>query len=47
MDKSRVMVRKYGVKTNRSDIEMEPLPLSDEEDYDTLFDITASRSNLK
>lgn len=33
------MVQKYGVRANRSDIEMRPLPLDDEEDDDTVFEI--------
>lgn len=32
-------VRKYGVLTQRTDIEMLPLPLDDEEDDDTVFDV--------
>lgn len=33
------MVQKYGVRANRADIEMRPLPLDEEEDDDTLFEI--------
>lgn len=32
-------VRKYGVLTQRTDIEMLPLPLDDDEDDDTVFDV--------
>lgn len=32
-------VRKYGVVGRRSDMEMLPLPLAEEEDDDTLFDM--------
>nr|XP_022903902.1 membrane protein FAM174-like [Onthophagus taurus] len=34
-------VRKYGVLAQRSDIEMEPLHLDDDEDDDTVFDVGA------
>ncbi|GJQ80813.1 hypothetical protein Trydic_g9400 [Trypoxylus dichotomus] len=38
-------VRKYGVLTQRTDIEMLPLPLDDEEDDDTVFDVGNHVSN--
>lgn len=44
MNKSKIMLR-YGIRTHRSDIEMEPLPLSDDEEDETLFDLTASRTS--
>lgn len=44
-DKSRTKVRKYGIRTNRSDLEMEPLPLSDDDEDETVFDLTASRTS--
>lgn len=34
-----VMVQKYGIRTNRSDIEMRPLPLDEDDDDDTLFEV--------
>ncbi|XP_017776327.1 PREDICTED: uncharacterized protein LOC108562478 [Nicrophorus vespilloides] len=37
--KPPVMVKKYGILTNRSDVEMVPLPLSEDEDDDTIFEI--------
>ncbi|CAG9861352.1 unnamed protein product [Phyllotreta striolata] len=37
--KMNVMVRKYGVRTRRSDLEMRPLPLDDDEDDETVFDV--------
>ncbi|KAL1514374.1 hypothetical protein ABEB36_003642 [Hypothenemus hampei] len=45
LGRSQMVLRKYGVRTRRSDIEMEPLPLSDDNDDDeTLFDLSASRN---
>ncbi|XP_044740382.1 uncharacterized protein LOC123301615 [Chrysoperla carnea] len=32
-------VRKYGIKAKRGDLEMLPLPLAEDEDDDTLFDV--------
>lgn len=31
-------VRKYGIIGRRSDMEMQPLPLNEDDDDDTLFD---------
>ncbi|XP_050292796.1 membrane protein FAM174A-like [Anthonomus grandis grandis] len=42
-DKSHTIIRKYGVRTNRSDLEMEPLPLSDDDEDETVFDLSANR----
>ena len=39
------IVRKYGVVTERSDMEMLPLPLDDDEDDDTVFDMGSHRAN--
>ncbi|XP_030764796.1 uncharacterized protein LOC115889029 [Sitophilus oryzae] len=44
VDKRRVLVTKYGVRARRSDVEMVPLPLSDEDEDETVFDLTANRS---
>ncbi|CAG9766241.1 unnamed protein product [Ceutorhynchus assimilis] len=41
-DKSKIMVRKYGVRARRTDVEMEPLSLSDEEEDETVFDLAAN-----
>lgn len=38
-DTKPLAVRKYGVLTQRTDIEMLPLPLDDEDDDDTVFDV--------
>lgn len=35
-----VVVRKYGVRAKRTDLEMEPLPLDDDEDDETVFDVS-------
>ncbi|XP_044265556.1 uncharacterized protein LOC123011913 isoform X2 [Tribolium madens] len=37
--KQPVMVSKYGVRTRRSDIEMTPLPLDEDEEDETLFEL--------
>ena len=37
-----VMVSKYGVRTRRSDIEMTPLPLEEDEEDETLFDVNST-----
>lgn len=34
-----VIVRKYGVRTRRSDVEMRPLPLDDDDEDETVFDV--------
>lgn len=40
------MVRKYGVLTHRQDVEMRPLPLSEEDDEDTtVFDASNVLTN--
>lgn len=40
------MVRKYGVLTHRQDVEMRPLPLSEEDDEDTtVFDASNVMTN--
>lgn len=36
---STAMVQKYGIRANRSDLEMQPLPLGEEEDEETLFEV--------
>lgn len=33
------MVRKYGVRARREDVEMVPLPLDDEEEEDIVFEL--------
>jgi len=38
-NKPPTMVRKYGILTNRADVEMLPLPLSEDEDDDTVFEL--------
>ncbi|XP_018576938.1 uncharacterized protein LOC108915403 [Anoplophora glabripennis] len=38
-NKKSPLIKKYGVKTRRSDIEMEPLPLDEDEEDETVFDL--------
>ncbi|KAJ8935019.1 hypothetical protein NQ314_013044, partial [Rhamnusium bicolor] len=38
-NKKNVLIKKYGVKTRRTDVEMEPLPLDDDEEDETVFDL--------
>lgn len=38
-NKPNVMVRKYGVLTNRRDVEMLPLPLDEDDEDDTVFEV--------
>ncbi|KAF7283926.1 hypothetical protein GWI33_022754 [Rhynchophorus ferrugineus] len=42
VDKRCVVIQKYGVRQRRSDMEMVPLPLSDDEDDETVFDLTTN-----
>lgn len=44
-DKKHTMVRKYGIRARRTDVEMEPLPLSDDDEDETVFDLTASKGS--
>lgn len=40
------IVQKYGIRANRSDLEMQPLPLEEEEDEETVFEVgNGSRVN--
>ncbi|KAJ9575884.1 hypothetical protein L9F63_007250 [Diploptera punctata] len=43
LKRKKTTVRKYGVLTNREDVEMTPLGAEDEEEESTLFDMTKSR----
>jgi hypothetical protein len=36
------MVNKYGVRTRRSDIEMTPLPLDEDDEDETLFEVSSA-----
>ncbi|CAH0551675.1 unnamed protein product [Brassicogethes aeneus] len=40
-----VIVKKYGIKTRRTDVEMEPLPLDEDDDDETLFDLGSLRTH--
>ncbi|KAG5897841.1 hypothetical protein JTB14_011839 [Gonioctena quinquepunctata] len=37
--KSNVLIRKYGIRTRRSDVEMTPLPLEDDDEDETVFEV--------
>jgi hypothetical protein len=37
-----LMVNKYGVRTRRSDIEMTPLPLDEDDEDETLFEVSSA-----
>ncbi|KAJ8925310.1 hypothetical protein NQ315_009140 [Exocentrus adspersus] len=36
---NNVVIKKYGVRTRKSDIEMEPLPLDEDDEDETVFDL--------